>query len=365
MLDREELQSAVDAGLLTPIQADALVAHYARTDETSADREEVRFARGFHDVFISIGLVIFFVGLFLGIPSLLSFGQPKTLATYGPATVIAWLLAEWLAGRRKLALPAILLSVLFTWFFAVTATAIYGHVGGRVVMTSDIGNPLFGPFGFDWGAHDKVPLVFGLAAFFGGALYYGRFKVPIALSGLVAGALVTLAALIETASPGLVLRHVAPFLLAAGLICFALAMYFDARDLARTTLNTDKAFWLHLMAAPLIMHSVLAMIRSDTGTTGEAVAIIAVVLVLGIVALVVDRRALLVSGLVYLGVAIFNLLKSSNVDGQTGIAASLLILGLFILTLGSGWTSVRRLVLAPFSGSRLFDYVPPIRTRVQ
>ncbi|MDJ0930892.1 hypothetical protein [Breoghania sp.] len=368
MLDREELQSAVDTGLLTPIQADALVAHYARADETPTNREEVRFVRGFHDVFITIGLLIFFVGLFLSFDVMLLEAVPGMLVTHAVATILAWGLAEWFARRRKLALPAIVLSLFSTWFFAVAMGALYGElfVPG---MSSSADASRFSPFSLltsaSDGSFDRPLLVYGLSAFVGGALFYARFKVPIALTGLVAGALAALASLIEVAVPGLVFDNVPAFTLAAGLISFALAMHFDARDLARTTLNTDKAFWLHLMAAPLIMHSVLALVRGDTGTTSDAVAVILVVLVLGFIALVVDRRALLVSGLVYLGVAILSLLQTSNVGADTSLAIALLVLGLFVLTLGSGWTSLRRLLLAPFAGSGLFDYVPPIRTRIQ
>lgn len=362
MLDREELDSAVAAGVISSAQADALVSHYA-PDPTHADREEVRFARGFHDVFITIGLAILFAGLFLAFSSLMTEGENRLLTAYVTAAALAWGLAEWLAGRRKLALPSIVLSAMFTWFFAVAATALYGLMSATLVRGSfGYVNELLWPLAA-LPENETAALVFGLSAFLGGALYYWRFQVPIALTGLLAGILAATAAALESLSPGLVSDNLPTFTLLAGLVAFAVAMAFDSRDLARTTLNTDKAFWLHLLAAPLIMHSVLAMIGTETGSTAEAVTIIAVVLALGFVALVVDRRALLVSGLVYLGIAIFNLLRTSDVEAETGTAAALLILGLFVLTLGSGWTALRRMLLAPFAGSRLFTYVPPIRTQ--
>ncbi|WP_321343558.1 hypothetical protein [Breoghania sp.] len=358
MLERDELDGPVRAGILTSAQADRLISYYEREGDPLADREEVRFARSFHDVFITIGIVILFTGLFVAFGTLMPEGSRQNLPTFATAAVVAWGLAEWLARRRKLALPAIVLSILFTVFAALGVMALYGVLAGVPGFTNRLDFLFFG----SWEAQQSGPLVFGLAAFGAGALYYWRFQVPIALSGLVAGGLAAAGAALEIASPGLVSEHPAAFMLLAGVVSFALAMRFDAHDLDRTTLNTDKAFWLHLLAAPLIMHSAMMMVGSDTGSTGEAFVIIGVVLALGVVALVVDRRALLVSGLVYLGIALAQLFGNANVQADSGLAVVLLILGLFVLTLGSGWTSVRRTMLAPFVDSGLFDFVPPIRT---
>ena len=361
MLAREELDGPVRAGILTPAQADRLIAYYERDGDPVADREEVRFARGFHDIFITIGIVILFAGLFIALATLLPDSMQQNLPTFATAAVVAWALAEWLVARRKLALPAIVLSVLFTTFAALAMLALYGQISGSSGFVSRL--DFLVPA--NWGRSTSGPLVFGLAAFAAGALYYVRFHVPIALTGLVAGGLAAVGGLLETASPGLVSGHPALFMLASGIVSFALAMRFDARDLDRTTLNTDKAFWLHLLAAPLIMHSVMMLVGPETGSTGEAFIIIAVVLALGVVALIVDRRALLVSGLIYLGIALAQLFGNANVKADSGLAVVLLILGLFVLTLGSGWTSVRRMLLAPFVDTGLFDFVPPIRTHAK
>ena len=70
------------------------------------------------------------------------------------------------------------------------------------------------------------------------------------------------------------------------------------------TRRTDIAFWLHLLAAPLIVHPLIAAIADTTAAqldTNAAVAILAIFLGLGLVSLIIDRRALLVSGLTYAG----------------------------------------------------------------
>jgi hypothetical protein len=39
-----------------------------------------------------------------------------------------------------------------------------------------------------------------------------------------------------------------------GIGVFTLAMWYDGRDPARITRRSDVAFWLHLLAAPMLVH---------------------------------------------------------------------------------------------------------------
>ena len=74
--------------------------------------------------------------------------------------------------------------------------------------------------------------------------------------------------------------------------------------------------------------------------------------VLALVAVLIDRRALLVAGLTYLGAAIGYALTGaggSGADGAFVVAATLVILGALVLTLGAGWVPLRRLLLALLS----------------
>ena len=54
-------------------------------------------------------------------------------------------------------------------------------------------------------------------------------------------------------------------------------MNFDARDRARVTRWSDVAFWLHLLAAPMIVHPVFALagLLHGSPAPGAAVAVIA------------------------------------------------------------------------------------------
>jgi len=160
-------------------------------------------------------------------------------------------------------------------------------------------------------------------------------------------------------------------LLGCGLGVFAVAMAYDLSDRTRTTRNADCAFWLHLLAAPLIVHSLIRLIvpASDDNpgwlnmTTTSAIAIYAIVALLTAIAVLIDRRALLVSALSYLGIAIGYALTGAvraGADRREVVVffATLLILGALVLVLGVAWQPLRRIFLRPFP-SALVERLPP------
>ena len=144
------------------------------------------------------------------------------------------------------------------------------------------------------------------------------------------------------------------------LAAFVAAMRYDARDPKRVTVASDKAFWLHLLAAPLIVHSILALTTAGVGELdqGDAMIVIALFAALALVAVIVDRRAILVSGLGYFGVAIGTLMAEADISGATAISVTLLLLGGFILLLGSAWRVVRRTLGRPLRDTSLARLVP-------
>ena len=134
--------------------------------------------------------------------------------------------------------------------------------------------------------------------------------------------------------------------LVLGLITFALAMSFDARDRARVTRWTDVAFWLHLLAAPAIIHPVFALsgLLGSSAGPGAAIAAVLVYAVLTVVALAIDRRALLVSALGYVIYAIQALLTAGgSVNLSTALTA--LVIGSFLVMLSAAWRTIRARVL--------------------
>ncbi|MEH0074132.1 hypothetical protein V6L76_05980 [Pannonibacter sp. Pt2] len=353
---REDLQGAVSAGVLSPPQLEALAAYLDGLRQPSistVDAEELRFVRGFHDIFISIGIGTLLFGLFF----FLTFTRNWGLNFAGLAVAI-WVLSEIFARRMRLALPSFILSVLF---LPATLLAVIFVTAEFVPGASSDASQKF------QAAMDTLPgatlVLLTVAATAIAALHYWRFQVPVGVSVICAGAICSLLAAAHAIDENFVGDYLPWIGLAAGLSAFAAAMYFDSRDLTRRTVNSDKAFWLHFLAAPLMVHSLQTLTMSGLYNTGAGELVLAsvmimLVLMLAFVALLVDRRAILVSGLGYFGVAVSMLLWNAEVSNMTGVSITLLVLGSFILLLGSAWVPLRRKLLAPLTGTRLMRYVP-------
>ena len=83
---------------------------------------------------------------------------------------------------------------------------------------------------------------------------------------------------------------------------------------------------------------------SDLGTTGAAL-IIGLFVILGFVALVVDRRALLVSSLLYLGYALSTII-GQHLFGAEGASLTVLAVGAVVLLLSVAWKPLRRTLIS-------------------
>ena len=114
MVATEILAQGVERGIITAEQAQRLRALEKAGEPpelpVSPDDEQLRFISGFSDVFVTIGLAMFLgaVGYF-------------ALSSYGPfgmwmaIAVTAWLLAEFFTRLRRMALPSIVLLIVFAW----------------------------------------------------------------------------------------------------------------------------------------------------------------------------------------------------------------------------------------------------------
>jgi hypothetical protein len=310
--------------------------------------------RGFNDFFFAVGIVLFGAGIvfFAGTDPI------KNILAAG----LIWALAEFLVRRMRLVLPGILLVSLFA-FFAFRLTQLNWAALSHVIGVSLRLTPGF-PTRPNQVLDSFEPIaiaVKALAAALAATLFYLRFQLPFALL-VIAGCLVLFLSMLfgpvlfpDTSAYTLIL-------LVCGLGVFAVAMYYDLSDRTRTTRLADCAFWLHLLAAPLIVHSLIRLLLSGpTGadasagpfglsmTTASAATIFVIVALLTMVAILIDRRALLVSALIYLGVAIGYALTSAiraGTDSDVSVFfATLVILGATVLILGAGWQPLRRVFL--------------------
>ena len=104
MYSDEELDSAVDAGVLSADAVRAFRDHVANQRKTVlVDEEQFRLVSSFNDIFVVIASA-----LLLGAISAIGKAAADWLGPLGVA-IAAWLLAEFFVRKRRMALPAIVL----------------------------------------------------------------------------------------------------------------------------------------------------------------------------------------------------------------------------------------------------------------
>jgi uncharacterized integral membrane protein len=349
MYSQQELDDAVASGVISAEAADALRAHVeGQRSSVIADEEQFRLLTGFNDIFVSIAAAILlfavgWIGQSIGQSAGLMIsehgeGGPSFIAPLAVAAT-AWPLALFFTARRRMALPSILLLLAF--------------VGG-VLMTSAFGLvQVIGADRFNDNSQLLPATVGGISAAIAAAaawLHWRRFHVPITVAaGAAAVAGLFLAVVVAIVQPGdteSAKNLILGFVLLLGIGVFLFAMWWDASDRTRTTRRADVAFWLHLLAAPMIAHPVFTLIGLNNGAvgTGEALLVVGLYVLFGLTALAIDRRALLVSALAYVLYALTELFKQFGAV-ELNVALTALIIGSALLLLSAYWHQARGLVV--------------------
>lgn len=327
----DTLERAVAQGVLTLRQVEML--RYLENTaagvpaEAPVDDEKFRFINGFGDIFVTIG-----IALFLGA---LSYFALEWIGGAGAGFTVAlasWLLAEYFTRKRRMALPSIVLLLVYAAsVFSATLIVMAGAEAFNVSAVSD----------------DSWPVVIaGLATIAATALHYRRFRIPITFAAGVAALVASILALVIAIAPDFAERFLRPVLLVCGIAVFALAMRFDLSDPQRQTRRTDIAFWLHMLAAPLVVHPLISgLVASGNLNAATSLGVLAIFLGLAGVAVLVGRRAILVSGLSYAGIAFGSLVRQIGL-GESVVPLTLLVLGALVLLLSAGWHALRRRLFA-------------------
>lgn len=362
---------------------------WMRAAETLPGEEDLRFIRNFHDVFLSIGILMFAAGLGLVTAIVVGpmigeaaqageEGWRRALTIAGAAAganaAVMWLMAEFFARGRRLFLPSIVILLAFACYFFIAAAAAYGvFIGFDKELLQSLDPDESGLGGGDWKENtlllaairegsEAFMIVQGAAALATFA-FYARMKLPFAM-GLGALQLTGVGvAAAYNAFPERIPELMQPAQLYSGIFLFLLGVFFDARDPQRTSRISDNGFWLHLFAAPLILNSAIAMLVGVEGATqnptGSAIVTLAVVFAFAFVSLLINRRALLVAGLIYALIAAGFLISKAGLSGAWTAALTLLILGSAMVLLGGGWHALRRIVVAPFPKTGLIARIIP------
>lgn len=328
-----DIDGAVERGIFTPAAATAFRTYVSGQRHTSlVDEEHFRLITGFNDIFVTIAAVLLLAAVaWIGhaIPFVRVIEGPSLLSGLFVA-IAAWGLAEFFTRKRRMALPSIVLLLAFAGGVFVTMIAAVGNGNHE---------------GFDRGVALMLSLVTAVTAA-ATWLHWRRFHVPITVAAGTL-ALVGLAIGLLLAAVPVMGDWLYAVLLMTGIAVFAFAMRWDMSDPTRTTRRSDVAFWLHLLAAPLIVHPIFALLGLLDGgaNVGEAAVVLALYVMMGLVAIAVDRRALLVSALAYVLYALSTLFREFGAV-SLNLALTALVIGSALLLLSAFWHSVRIRVLA-------------------
>ena len=155
MISDSVLALAVDRGLLTAAQVEELRALARETAPVAAaqeppplpsplryhaaepDDEQLRFVTGFADIFVTLGLALFF-----GAAAYLINFTFTGATLWAIIALLAWILAEFFTRRRRMALPSIVLLDAFCDRDLRLRRSPHGGVAIGAVVAARMGNAL-------------------------------------------------------------------------------------------------------------------------------------------------------------------------------------------------------------------------------
>ncbi|PLS22788.1 hypothetical protein [Neptunicoccus cionae] len=343
----DDLRAAVGAGVITEAQAATLA---QLSDERQGYREAralvdepFELFKGFNEIFIVVGLSILYSGwtAVVGL-SVAEAGNASLFAVLLALLQMAFLLplTQYFTVKRRMIAPSILLSI----FMAVGGFQMgFGLANGTGL--SEIR-------GFAM-ASGVTAVVMGL--------YWWKFRIPFSLLlaalgvfgaaiGMVQGPNSSLSSpydlfLLSTGSTESLIT------ITLGLIAFAVALRFDMSDPHRVTRRSANGFWLNVLAAPAIVNSVALTLYSNGSILSMALLFLFLVL-MAAVAIIIDRRSFLISGIGYMIALVFTVLESA-------FGLVMLLVGLGLVLLGANWSPLRCWLLNKLPHFKGKDRLPP------
>lgn len=344
----------------TPENTSGISAYFSELDENKDDvletnvenSEMPRFVRGFHDVLITIGIVVVLSAL-------------ASLSNLIFVLVAVWILAEYFVKKQNLALPAFVLSIAFICCASYISSHYYNELVGLPNTEKEI-------------IVAAASIAIMISALI--CVFYWRFRIPVSLAVLIASVptivlfLILYSALLvfgEDNARDMLSRIAYVLAPVCAAMVFAFAMKLDFSDRLRKTKRSDVAFWLNLIAAPLLLYSLLSIVFLDEQSlsfnnfgVAQAVGVLLVISTMMLIGVVIDRRAFVTAGLMSLGGAIFVLVKNMDVGYTSFFSISALIVGIIVLTIGVGWEFLRRQIV-PKLPNFIVERVPPVERHIQ
>ncbi|MCC0037221.1 MAG: hypothetical protein H6887_18400 [Hoeflea sp.] len=382
MIDEATLDRAVNAGIVSAAQRDALLSLAlerrgpAESPVLSVD-DQMRLVGGGNDIFVTVGIVLLFSGALFALQAVLPHDSMMLAALLATGS---WIVAEIVTRQKRMRLSSTLLALVFS---ASILTLLVDFIGTQFSLPGAIN-----AFSLLALKDDALPIGLILAGGLIGAaaLYFIRFKVPV-LAAIVAISATGFAFLIAVLvyyeqmvsgsiaapAPDQLAQVVSSALsipLVCGFVVFAVAVILDLRDRERQTVWSDCAFWLHVVSAPLLVHPLFILATGQDVLAGRIEPGMGASILLGLmiaafvlVALAIDRRSLLAPTLAYFGsVGIYYLVNgAANTTGIPPFALILLTIGAIVILFGAGWQRIRRLIISPLLPTSVLERLPPIK----
>ena len=335
MYTDENLSSAVKAGIFTEDAVSKFRALVSNEQSMVAvDEEHFRLITGFNDIFVVIACCLLLISVgWIGREIVTGLGLLAVAIT-------SWGLSEFFVLKRRMALPAITLLLSF------------------IAGISGFAGVLFRSSGTDFGTLSF--LAAGCTGLIATYLHWLRFRVPITIAAGVAVAIGSIIGIILVQFPKAENWSLL-MLFIGGLSSFAIAMHWDMKDPNRLTRKSDVAFWLHLLAAPFIVHPIFFVLGVFEGKNSlpMALVVIGLYLVLGVISIAIDRRALMVSALAYVLFSFTTLLKTFGLV-SLDFSITGVVIGSALLLLSAFW-HVSRTRLLNYAPKRLLTWLPPLK----
>lgn len=344
--DNTLIDNALAQGILTPEQHRRMNALADGRPLPTPD-ERFRVVNGFSEVFISIGLMMLFGALAGLLAMLLSNRAAGLFATAG----VAWFATYYFTGTRRSLLPSIL-CCLYAASYVGQAVFLMCMHGTEKLQLHRLRLEEYALWQLE------VPLA---AAFAVLAAAAWRFRIPFLMLpiGILFTIMVTLG--VKFGGNPISYRIVLGF---CGLSMLGTALWFDLKDPERLRRTSDFAFWCYIVGSPLTVHPLFLTFFFNAQwremPTLIIVTMILLALLISFVALLINRRALILSTLIYITVSLGYLLSKLVVGNvSTAILLTTLIVGTYVVLLGTSWTRARRCIMSRMTPRSWFAKLPP------
>lgn len=318
------------------------------------NEENFRLVRSFNDIFVALASILVLVALVIVLNPILSDNEIFLSADSWsllliPMACVSWGLAEYFTRIRHMALPSILYALVFVYslwllVFVLGLLASYSVQALNLPSSNASVGHASSFIGVDSHEGSLAALVASIIGVLAAWLFWWRFHVAITVAIFATNVIMCVVFCLAWISSDFTFDWLEWILACCGIVVLVSAVYWDRRDLSRETHESDVAFWLHVLGALLIVHPFFITVLdfdAQSITLLEAASVVLTYLLLGVVALILNRRAILVSSLIY----VISAIGAAFVSVGANFAYALLIMGLLLLSLSVWWSAIRSFLL--------------------